>query len=50
MKTYTHKSLKEFNTFHIEAKTDNLTIFETEQEAKEFFKENHIETCIITNI
>lgn len=42
MKTYCHKSLKEFNTFHIEAKAENLTIFETEQESKDFFKENHL--------
>lgn len=43
MKSYSNSSLKEFNTFHIEAKTEILTIFESEQEAHDFFKENRLE-------
>ena len=41
MKSYTNSTLKEFNTFHIDALAESIVVFETEQEAQKFFKEYH---------
>ena len=47
MQSYKNISIKSFNTFNIEAKAQNLTIFNTELEAIDFFKHNSISKHLV---
>ena len=44
MQSHSNQSIKEFNTFHIDAKAKELIIFDSEKEAQDFFKENNIDS------
>ena len=47
MQSYKNISIKSFNTFNIEAKAQDLIIFNTELEAIDFFKQNSISKHLV---
>jgi len=44
MQSHTNQSIKEFNTFHIDAKAKKLVIFDSEKEAQDYFKTKSIDS------